>query len=760
MAALPRPLSPWAKRFGHNVSYRPEVLPGPEIHSGIAPLAPRLNPKYYAETPPIEPGPLTDKELDSLFLSEKIQREYQMGLYTWQAGPLMRYVRFSDKTGLISGGHMSADAVEQGAVPRLTLPMDLSHQIFLSERIQVDDSKWFDFLRSDRWYDKGLLNDEVDDENWSISNPDVWRHLSVTMELLDRMVKALIADRHQMMETVLYGVIFPWSHMPGKAGQPEPYKGCKYIVSRQWLQTNYFDQTGQPNNWDFIGEFTSDDWTARLEYLMRDATLAFIERFFSENATWGVTFSQYDGMICLDVGGYRRLRSPDITLAERCLLHHTTALVLLHEIFHSITVARRQETGWPKDVMPINYLPDAKLTSEPWRVCGKQIVEDDGVAEMGHAADKRIIGGSAMMATVNTDGMPIGSIIYEHPKPWIQAPEYRGVNVGNVIPDNAAFQAGRMFHIYQVPALYTSKLLSQEFWDDPATPRKSDNFFHNNRIINSDTLWEGELAGWDHKIAEISTNLPAQLDPGEKEVMEVWEERRRDWEQRRAGWYDDAKIIWDMTPWSKIKARQTIIRFQKAFAQKDEIICRDLGMVLVYQMPWNSDRDHFIEFLPPYNQNHRWIFYCIGLLALASIPISDKEMETPREVMTYKFKPCVWAPNLQDVELSARLAPNDIKVDKSAIFDPLGRPGKDDIENFDHHDYLQLISSTIQAVESLGDGIPAPWLVEIAKALDSIRRQRLDRPQKNTWLDEWPFEIPEYNPYDILMYENGNWVAK
>lgn len=108
-AQLGEPLSPWAQRYG--VLYKDEstLEEGKLRHSGYHTGHPRLDPKFYAE-------PILQAELDNcalfnhkndihrLFHIEHKQYGSFKGIRPWQYGPLMQYVRFSDR-GLLPGGH-------------------------------------------------------------------------------------------------------------------------------------------------------------------------------------------------------------------------------------------------------------------------------------------------------------------------------------------------------------------------------------------------------------------------------------------------------------------------------------------------------------------------------------------------------------------------------------------------------------------------------------------------------------------------------
>ncbi|KAJ8117642.1 hypothetical protein ONZ43_g4163 [Nemania bipapillata] len=324
MASVQRPLSPWAERFRHGVPGREELLNDGINHSGLAPRAPALHPIYYADAPPPDGNPQTLAELDSIFFTESFQRAYLRGLESWQAGPLMQFVYFSGKTGVMSGGHLMADAEPKQPISGSTpeTHQDVSLRIFHSERIQVDESKWFSFFRKDRWYDRIHPEPALGGANWSVDNPQVWDVIRISIELVNRMLRALIEDKHEMMETILYGILMPWDQLHQT---PPPYKGAHYIFSRAFLQKK---SQGQPwaNPLDFVAQYTPADWIQRLEDLMTYQTWSMVEDYDLLPGSWGVTVLSKRGLILLDVGPIRRLISTELTLSERCTLHFLLAV--------------------------------------------------------------------------------------------------------------------------------------------------------------------------------------------------------------------------------------------------------------------------------------------------------------------------------------------------------------------------------------------------------------------------------------------------
>ncbi|KAI0471169.1 hypothetical protein F4859DRAFT_109180 [Xylaria cf. heliscus] len=214
------PSSPWAARFPmKEYTY----ASGDGNHSMLAPEAPRIdNPKYYDQNPILAPNhpPPTPPELDKLFFTETAQRTVFHGMPTWQAAALNRHVRFSPESGFLSGGHRPTDGKTTGfgiRVPQLTASIsplglrapirardtneDRDLVIYLRERIKVDETRWFPFLRKGRWYDWIEVSDNFQHleagETWTVDNPSIWDILRTSIELVYRMLEALIKDKHE-----------------------------------------------------------------------------------------------------------------------------------------------------------------------------------------------------------------------------------------------------------------------------------------------------------------------------------------------------------------------------------------------------------------------------------------------------------------------------------------------------------------------------------------------------------------------------------
>ncbi|KAK5631578.1 hypothetical protein RRF57_007292 [Xylaria bambusicola] len=751
----PRPPSPWAKRFHYNTGGRFPLVDDNEFHSGLAPQLPILHPKYHADTPPQESWDAfnpTKQQLDHCFTFESFQSYYLKGILSWEVGSLMRYVWFSDKIGVISGGHRKDDygpvdpATAAGGGAAGSTKEDAALQIFHANRIQVDESKWYRFLKKDRWYDLDKPDPLLSGGNWSVDNPKVWEVLSISLELVDRMLKALVEDKNETIEMMLFGLMANWRQV---FRTPEPIPNAYVILSRD-LHRQVCTADKKKYALDHIPN-TTKDWTSRFEALMKYQTFSFVDRHMDETSTWGLTMN--NGLIALDVNPLRNLMSNDITLAERCILHYVVVVTLIHEMFHSSTKFRKLDVGWPKRLPSINWMP-SQVDLEPF-------VDRDGAAEMGFAAEQRLFGGQFSLGPVNVNDLPLGAYRLTWPEPW---------NEGITIGGHRQFQKGVTIHLERVPALYASKLLSTAFWDDPNIPQKSIKNFHYNPIFISNTKYRGATGYWQG-LELVRTQalhpLPSPLNLGEKEMVDFWHKRHEDWAQGRIGWFTRENTLWTDSSWGCIKQRLSILRFKRAFDRKDELRCRSIARNLTFLAKYDQGKDVYIESLATLVRNRNlWVYHAIGLLMFAALPIRRETREDTDMVPAYttNFLPSIaaTAAKRQPRALSVMERPRrSLKVPANILYDPLNRDRQGAIANFTQVGYLDCVDSLLFYLAKLGQPLSDPWICEISKISGDLRKQRRDirrARDPNSWA-VWNYATPAYDN-TMSTYENGEWKVQ
>ncbi|KAI1305100.1 hypothetical protein F5Y03DRAFT_406644 [Xylaria venustula] len=194
MAPGSPPHSPWTERWPKRED--PTFGWNNTAHTGLAPELPRVDDAIrYLDTsfagdligPQATPS---NRELDILFRTESFQTENLFGMLTWQAITLNRWVNFSpDQIGPMSGGHLPSDVGDS---------LEASTRVYDQNKIKVDESRWFRFIKKQRWYDwlETSPPGSVPGRVWSVDDPKIWNELGICLELVDRMFKALIEDKN------------------------------------------------------------------------------------------------------------------------------------------------------------------------------------------------------------------------------------------------------------------------------------------------------------------------------------------------------------------------------------------------------------------------------------------------------------------------------------------------------------------------------------------------------------------------------------
>ncbi|KAI1421773.1 hypothetical protein F5Y12DRAFT_718042 [Xylaria sp. FL1777] len=220
-------LSPWAERFQelHDLPGRPSIFTEDGLeHSGIAIEFPRRHPKFYLDPPSgtdAQTKPRTGVEYDRLFISEDYQESIFIGARTMELTWLNRFLFLSNQFGLESGGHLSQDNALEFV------------EAFKKKSIQVNEAGWFDFLQKHRWYDLAQASNEPDhrDGPWTVDNPKIWDNLRGSIELVDRILKALLNDRHSGLETILFGRLVYWKDIASHCDIDRPFEDAIVLVS-------------------------------------------------------------------------------------------------------------------------------------------------------------------------------------------------------------------------------------------------------------------------------------------------------------------------------------------------------------------------------------------------------------------------------------------------------------------------------------------------------------------------------------------------
>lgn len=153
------------------------------------PCRPALDPKFYADRPvPFGEGRfLRGEEIDMFFQTEFGFKNMTMGMNPWQLGPLNRTLQFST-AGSVPGGHNAVTREQQVA----------HDTISRLEGLKVDEDSWLPFFRKDRWFSTTAHDSVLTSVLWSVDDPVVWEELRIVLELANRILTALIKDKHEL----------------------------------------------------------------------------------------------------------------------------------------------------------------------------------------------------------------------------------------------------------------------------------------------------------------------------------------------------------------------------------------------------------------------------------------------------------------------------------------------------------------------------------------------------------------------------------
>ncbi|RYC63119.1 hypothetical protein CHU98_g3075 [Xylaria longipes] len=732
-----RPLSPWAARYGRvNEEY---LHPLDEFrHSTFAPEYPRLDPRYYADDPDLGDhfhGFARGLHEDRLFYSE-LNQMCRLKIYAFQVGPLNRYVSFGPRFPKVLGGHskVSDDSDDPSSVigdtHRLTGVRYATNDealmaVYHSERIKVDEPKWFRFFRKSRWWDPEDGHDRALGLRWSVDDPKVWAQLSVILELANRMLNALVDDEHPWLWTILYGRLDYWSNVRADP----PYDGARVLLSRD-ADRLACQALNKPSFFDIPQKLP--EWRFRLETILAHAKWTLKDD--PDSPVMGMTDPAKSGLISIDVVFLRLLCGNKITLSERCLITLLVVITVLHELMHHINFMRMTH-----DSADMNNHLDIKNDARPeW----EPFVDYDGEAEIGWAFEKAVFGG--VIEDSPGPGLPLS---LKH-MTW---PGFRGNSKLNL--KHPSFSPTHRFKTWRIPSTWASTLLSSSFWDNTTIPRKSDNNYHIAPLFVSYTPNEEPAPGvWG--VVHVDRNV-TYANNLEKELIKEWDERMDLWVGFRRDWYDQALNQWWTTPWSDVAMRSALNPFARVFRDHDEIQCAVEANFLVNALPWD-DAAAFLQKLPPHD-NKAWVYSAIGLLMLAACPMRTAYLTKKSSEYIFlkggRIRPSVMAqgvnPETQVIERRSIKS----QTDETVIAPPLvGNPFQNIGSGYAamQFDYLNMASNLVEYFGHARSTVCGPWLFEIlrcGKLLQDERvRLRTQYPNDHAtrWADSWDFRVPEY----------------
>ncbi|KAI0533016.1 hypothetical protein GGR58DRAFT_488285 [Xylaria digitata] len=791
------PSSPWATRYPVT---KFTFTSKKARHSYFAPDYPRINdPKYYDQDPDpvIIVHPHSDEEIDKVLWSEMIQRAEFWGMRTWEAAALNRHLRFSPETGFISGGHRLVDGMTKGLpgvrIPprtsslgvRRTLPAILSanqerdYTVYENERIQVNESEWFPFLRRGRWFDWIHVDPRhskarytapglgPEPKTWSVDDPKVWEVLSVSIDLVDRILKALLSDENQGLRTMIYGRWEYWDKFIDIFGEP-PDKDTSVLLDYA-TELKISEKRGDNIcEWSQTVDKSVRESYGRLIHLLSLVAWSFLD----SGSTNGITFNdpisdpkkpEYTSLITLSTNKLETLLDPDITLGERCTLQFDLAVVMVHELMHAILAARYKFDDYEGNCL------EKERSGRP--IAAEPFLNAQGIAEAGHFMENVFFGG-IFLVEPESSGYPERP----HPPPLIQAFRnwpYAGYTSKPAAPDSDFKKDGYINVSQHATSTWISKILSDSFWHDEAFPRKSENFFHRNPLF---ILENKKLPGYSERringevLAADLTTLKYRYDEDEI-AIEDWNTRLRTWDNARELWYDEALKKWGSTPWGHGEEREVVPRFEKAFLSKDIIRSAKIANWFISQINWNKDVDTYVTSLPAEGfESSDWVWHCIGLLMMASIPLRGivvSRQAAPSTYMTEHVPSKQAASNghAKTVYIVRQDSPGKPEYTRPNIFYNRFRVPDRAYKDITQFDYLQLVDDVIKVIAYRNGDVHLNLLNAIKSAKDAIHADRTQLSQDypgahvTRWSSRWFFEFPAYSPA-LCSFVNGAWVIK
>ncbi|GAW24250.1 hypothetical protein ANO14919_138330 [Xylariales sp. No.14919] len=396
-------------------------------------------------------------EIDKFFLTEDQSSLALGGAPPWLLGVTQRTLRFSER-GFVPGGH-------DRELSESEILRTVHRFIYNTECVEINEGSWFEFFKKPRWWDTVWYDpDPIVNSPWSIDKPTIWAQLRLIIELANRILNALIKDRHPFMETLLYGRYCYWSDPALQpAPCPEPHPRTKVLLSQEFLKKRWAAEHGNapfPFDMSIIPE---DRWGPRLEWLLRDLGWCFsTEEDEDKKSFLGMNIGP---MIIVNIKDLKNLMRDEMTLAERCTTVFSVINTILHELSHAVNCARLANDTHPSlTTIPTlaNAIQDEFTFSEPY-------IDFDAAAEMGCAFEMAVFGGRfrthlSIATSPHLDNWPRRHLATTH---------------GKGIPAHPKFNT--RFSVESttlVPSFWVTKILSAEFWADDTIPRKSDNFFH------------------------------------------------------------------------------------------------------------------------------------------------------------------------------------------------------------------------------------------------------------------------------------------
>ncbi|KAI0406947.1 hypothetical protein F4802DRAFT_60757 [Xylaria palmicola] len=313
-------------------------------------------------------------------------------------------------------------------------------------------------------------------------------------------------------------------------------------------------------------------------------------------------------------------------------------------------------------------------------------------------------------------------------------------------------------------------MLSEYFWNDPAYPRKSDNWFHRSPIFitQSRVPPPGVVFQYGEPRA-IPLDLMPHTNPEDRMAFDTWNNKSKHWKQFRKGWYKGAKQRWLMTPWAELNKRHTMYAFEEAFSTQDTVTCASIAIALVETMKWDQDMRTLKADLPSMENPHnvQWVWHTIGLLMMASIPLRHMRITGTADAETWisKHSPsqgAAAAGHSKTVHIYMHVGQDTPpSVGPSEFYNVSGMQ----YHFFTQFHYIDRVEEIIKLLMMSGAPVHEQFLKAVSIARMAIRTDREalanvypGRAHTTKWASRWFFEFPEYDPTHVVFDRSfGDW---
>ncbi|KAI0551223.1 hypothetical protein F4679DRAFT_582698 [Xylaria curta] len=727
--------SPWAERYGLlEETHVDHLKEDPVLHSGLAPVLPRLPPRYYDKVPRKREFAIanTFREIDNILVTEESQRFYNAGLATWNLPPFNTNLSW-DGSPPFPGGHRPNDFWQHP---------DLLKKYY-QERVEVDEDSWLPFFKKDRWYDLEYPEGESDlIENgdgskwfvhkWSVDDERIWKHLRFVLDLANRILTALIRDEHPWLEMLLYGRIQLWYELFGDVKNAEQHR-----------QNNEDRRVIIPFAWDMHFSKQKNRALPVHTYRSTGERIAFVTNLL-ENVAWSFlpSFSGNNGetasaltkqmafltLVRLNVRLQIPLCGGTISVAERCLLYPRLAMTVLHELMHAIYMNR---------LAKMNNLSEEMIKE----MSGTPGAPGKGMREP-YTRPNVLNETSRNIAIVQS---------------FVKYPSIYGVSGPNTQLDPRRFpsmERDAPITTYFLPTALLWRLQSKAFWDGPVNGKTAFLFPHFftsvSRLRDRSTMayYEGVIVDPD-----AAGNLKFS------DVIARWNEQLQLWATSRP-WYRKAFATWRKTAWGFAAERILIEKYIEGFKSRDEATCGSTAWQLQSLFPnvnmkmIPNDDERFLPKRGARDGPQLWLLHCLGTLMLAALPM--RKVDQPKVSKPYhtklrrsqgmltKFTEITYAEQKYEPKINRR------NKFYSRISDQ--GPMQDINRSYlvRHANYLMIYVGMERRCY-----LPEGWFASIYRLIVYMERTMQEGNWgEGDWLPEFPFQVPPYEP-DVFHRWNG-----